>query len=236
MNLRLFLFLAVGFMFFTVFGTLSHEFGHFAVARFLGYPAKISYGNTYNSDANLRAQHDSIMKKYEKEYKADLAYPGKEQFELEVTKFKANHIFIILGGPVQTLLTSIIAFIFILINIDVFRNQNNLSFGKWLLVFFALFSLRQPANLFTGIIGYLITGKFSNANDEAKIDFLIALPPFTSSITTSILGLSIFAFIFFKVIPKPVRITFAAAGLVGGVFGFYLWFYVLGPVLLPVNY
>jgi len=235
MNLKLFLFLAVGFMFFTVLGTLSHEFGHFAVARFLGYPAKISYGSTYNSDANIRSQYDTIMKKYEKEYKADLAYPSKEQFELEVSKYKANHIFIILGGPVQTLLTSIIAFIFILINIEVFRNQNNLSFGKWLLVFFALFSLRQPANLFTGIIGYLITGKFSNANDEAKIDFLLALPPFTSSFITCLLSLSIFAFIFFKVIPKPTRIAFTAAGLAGGVVGFYLWFYVLGPAILPIN-
>jgi hypothetical protein len=235
MNLRLFLFLVVGFVFFTVFGTLSHEFGHFAVARFLGHPAKISYGSTYNSDANLRAQYDTIMKKYEKEYKADLAYPGKERFELEVSKFKANHIFIILGGPVQTLLTSIIAFILILINIELFRNQNNLSFSKWLLVFFALFSLRQPANLFTGIIGYLITGKFSNANDEAKIDFLLALPPFTSSVLTSLLGLSIFAFIFLRVIPKPIRITFAAAGLVGGVLGFYWWFYVFGSILLPIK-
>ncbi|MFA9213750.1 MAG: hypothetical protein ACEQSR_07875 [Candidatus Methylacidiphilales bacterium] len=235
MNLKLFHFLAVGFMFFTVVGTLSHEFGHFAVARFLGYSAKISYGSTYNSDANIRAQHDTIMKKYEREYKADLSYPGKEQFELEVSKFKANHIFIILGGPVQTLLTSIIAFIFILINIDVFKGQKDLSFSKWLLVFLALFSLRQPANFFTGIIGYFITGRFSNANDEAKIDFLLALPPFTSSIITNLLSLSIFAFIFFKVIPKPVRITFAAAGLVGGVLGFYLWFYVMGPVVMPVN-
>lgn len=69
MNLRLFLFLAVGFMFFTVFGTLSHEFGHFAVARFLGYPAKISYGSTYNSDANLRAQFDTIMKNMKRNIK-----------------------------------------------------------------------------------------------------------------------------------------------------------------------
>jgi hypothetical protein len=110
-----------------------------------------------------------------------------------------------------------------------------LSFSKWLLVFFALFSLRQPANLFTGIIGYLITGKFSNANDEAKIDFLLALPPFTSSVLTSLLGLSIFAFIFLRVIPKPIRITFAAAGLVGGVLGFYWWFYVFGSILLPIK-
>jgi hypothetical protein len=236
MNPRLFLFLAVGFMFFTVFGTLSHEFGHFAVARFLGYPAKISYGSTYNSDANLRAQHDTIMKKYEKEYKADLAFPGKEKFEQDVAIFKSNDLYIRIGGPIQTILTSLIAIILILINLDSFKNYNSLNFGKWLLVFFALFSLRQPANLFIGIIGYLFSGKFSNANDEARIDFHLALPPFTSSIITSILSLSIFAYIFFKVIPKPVRITFAFAGLVGGVLGFYLWFYALGPILLPVNY
>lgn len=45
-NLRLFIFLVIGFISATVIGTLSHEFGHYAVAEYLGYDASINYGST----------------------------------------------------------------------------------------------------------------------------------------------------------------------------------------------
>ncbi|MFZ4798309.1 MAG: hypothetical protein ACOYMA_12505 [Bacteroidia bacterium] len=232
-NLTLFIYLCIGFMFFTVIGTLSHEFGHYLVAKSFGYPAKINYRSTYNSEGKLRILYDTIIKNYKKEYEADLAYPGKENFDFEVAKYKTNHIFIILGGPIQTLLTSIIALIFVLINLDSFSNKNKLSFGKWIIVFLALFSLRQPANFFTIILGYLNHGRLSNSDDEAKIDFHFGLPLLTTSIITSILGVSVLAFIYFKIIPKQSRTAFMVAGLCGGVIGFSLWFYGLGKIVLP---
>jgi hypothetical protein len=232
-HLKLFIYLCIGFMFFTVIGTLSHEFGHYLVAKSYGYPAKINYESTYNTDGNLRILYDSIIKNYRKEYEADLAYPGKENFDLEVAKFKTNHKFIVIGGPAQTLLTSILAIIFILIKRASFRNKNSVSFGKWVVIFFALFSLRQPANFFMSVVGFLKHGRFSTASDEAKIDLDFGIPLLTTSIITSILGVCVLAFIYFKIIPKQSRITFIVAGLCGGVIGFYIWFYGIGKIVLP---
>lgn len=48
---KLFAFLALGFVAATIIGTLSHEFGHFAVAEALGYDSSIHYGYTsYDGD------------------------------------------------------------------------------------------------------------------------------------------------------------------------------------------
>lgn len=47
---KLFFYLIVGFIITTIIGTVSHEFGHFAVAEYLGYDAKISYAYTNYTD------------------------------------------------------------------------------------------------------------------------------------------------------------------------------------------
>jgi hypothetical protein len=45
-DLRLFVLLALGFIAFTVIGTVSHECGHYLAARCLGYKASLHYGST----------------------------------------------------------------------------------------------------------------------------------------------------------------------------------------------
>lgn len=42
---RLFFYLIAGFIIFTVIGTLTHELGHYIVAKYLGYEARINYAS-----------------------------------------------------------------------------------------------------------------------------------------------------------------------------------------------
>ena len=42
-KLRLFVMLAIGFIAFIVIGTVSHECGHYIIAKCLGYEARINY-------------------------------------------------------------------------------------------------------------------------------------------------------------------------------------------------
>lgn len=46
LDMRLFIWLFLSFIFATVVGTLTHELGHYVVAEFLGYDAEIHYGAT----------------------------------------------------------------------------------------------------------------------------------------------------------------------------------------------
>lgn len=49
---KLFLNLSLTFILFTIVGTLSHEFGHYAVAKILGYDAHINYAFTRWTSGN----------------------------------------------------------------------------------------------------------------------------------------------------------------------------------------
>jgi hypothetical protein len=46
-NIKLGSYLIIGFVLFTVIGTVSHELGHYSAAKLLGYEARINYGSTF---------------------------------------------------------------------------------------------------------------------------------------------------------------------------------------------
>jgi hypothetical protein len=58
-NARLFLFLLAGFFIAVIVGTVSHEAGHYAVARLLGYQAKIGYA--YTEWGHVRTEKDFML-------------------------------------------------------------------------------------------------------------------------------------------------------------------------------
>ncbi|WP_312075913.1 hypothetical protein [Chryseobacterium sp.] len=59
-DFKLFLILAFTFIIMTVVGTLTHEMGHYAVAKYFGYNARIDYQSTrFDRDDTL-----SYLKKH----------------------------------------------------------------------------------------------------------------------------------------------------------------------------
>jgi len=68
---------------------------------------------------------------------------------------------------------------------------------------------------------------------KKKINHLLQLPSGTISISLGIIGLLISLYVFYKIIPQKIRLTFFTSGIVGGLSGYVLWFYYLGPVVLP---
>lgn len=58
---KLVLYLSLTFILFTIIGTLSHEFGHYTVAKILGYDAQINYAFTqWTSKNNQYNQSDNF--------------------------------------------------------------------------------------------------------------------------------------------------------------------------------
>jgi hypothetical protein len=200
---KLFTYLAIGFIVATVIGTLSHEFGHFIVAEFFGYDAHIAYDYTWWTNPSSSPKN-----------------------------YSSDNFWITLGGPFETMMTGTIGFAMILLFRKTFQTALSLSFLQWVIIFIALFWLRQSANLVVEI-GYRFKGHLSIQGDEIKLARYLQIPDWSISLLTAVIGVVILAIIIFKFIPNQQRLTFILSGLVGGILGYVLWLHVFGHLLMP---
>jgi len=201
---RLLLYLIIAFMFATIIGTLSHEYGHFFAAKLIGLDAKVHYAYvSYNCSDNFR----------------------------EFTAF--DGLLLTMGGPLQTILTGIIGLCLLFANKRKILKMNKLDVKSWVYVFLSLFWLRQVANFAVWSIRSLISGKFSRGSDEIGLAMYFQLPEWSIIAATALLGLMVAVFVIFKFIPINQRFTFILSGLIGGVSGYYLWLESIGKLIMP---
>ena len=224
-----FVLLFIGFIVLTIVGTLSHEFGHYTVARILGYKTKINFGSVKWMNEQDLTFIRSSWKKYHSEIKANEKFPGKSKLD----DINSDGFWITLGGPLQTIITGTFGLIFLIIYKIKFIKVDNLSKVGWLLVFLTLFWLRQTANLFVELGNSIITGKTSTRSDEARLDLHLNFPLLTIEILTGFIGILILIYVTFNIIPNRQRLTFLLAGILGGISGYILWLKTLGPFIMP---
>ena len=206
-NKKLFLYLTLTFIVATVVGTLSHEFGHYIVAKSLGYDADIHYAFTTWDRDDSDALTDS----------AD-----------------SNNIFyILIGGPIQTMLTGSIGLILLYVCRQSFQDAKQLSLKQWTIVFMSLFWLRQTANFVVWISKFLLTGNFSTRSDEVVLAKYLHIPSWTITSATAVIGVGVLVLILTKFMPREQRRLFILAGLVGGITGYILWLNLLGEMIMP---
>ena len=79
----------------------------------------------------------------------------------------------------------------------------------------------------------LFTNKKSFHSDEVKIAEYFGWHFTSVTITTALTALIIGLPVTFKFVPSAQRKTFIAAGFAGGIAGYILWLYILGPIILP---
>lgn len=232
-DIKLFLFLSLAFILSTIVGTVSHEFGHYTVAKYLGYSSSVSYGYTNWDDNRTRPFIDSTYSKYNDQIVSNADFPRKKEFQVIQQKQMKDDFWITLGGPIQTMLTGTIGLILLLFQRKKIFDTNRINFYQWFCIFLCLFWLRQFANLVTWTIGYFINGKFSLNGDEIGLALSLKLPKETLALSTAIIGLAVLIFVIFRIIPINKRITFISAGLLGGIFGYAFWLFWVGPILMP---
>lgn len=225
--------MSLAFILSTIVGTVSHEYGHHTVAKYLGYSSKVSYGYTNWHNHETRPFIDSTYSKYSKEIESNVDFPRKKEFDLIQEKEMRDGFWITLGGPTQTMLTGTIGFFLLLNQRRKILETKSIKPFQWLYIFLSLFWLRQFANLVTWIIAYFITGQFSLNGDEVGLALSLKLPKATLAVSTGIIGLAVLIFVIFRIIPIDKRITFISAGLFGGIFGFLIWLFWVGPILMP---
>jgi hypothetical protein len=198
-HLRLFIFLSAAFFIAVIVGTVSHEAGHYIVARLLGYKATIGYAYT--------------------------EWYGSPTYK--------DELLLLLGGPFETFLVGAVGLSILYFTRQSYHYVQKLSTGQWTVVLLSLFWLRQPVNLATWIIGFFLNGKFSHQGDEIKLARLLLLPDWAILVVSAIISLVAFYWIMKKFIPGNARFTFLLSGFIGGIAGYTVWLFILGPVLMP---
>lgn len=235
----------LSFILFTIVGTLSHELGHAVVAEYLGYDAEVSYGSTsYNPKGFLTDEDVKQIKKLTKDYleidynewPEDLKYKVERLDEKIVTKYpynKSHDLWIAIGGPAQTILTSIIGLVILYLR----RERLKISFKiiDWLAVFLSLFILRLVFNFITALYSTLMYSTSNFDGDEFNISRLMGYNEWLVPSMAMIFGLIIVLIVVFRFIPLKYRFTFIVSGLIGGILGYIIWFGFLGAALFNSN-
>jgi hypothetical protein len=230
----LFVLLTIGFFLFTIIGTVSHESGHYLAARCFGYQAKIHYGSTsveWYSPQELEFLK-SVFQKYPTQIKLDQPFPERERYLKIRNSYQKTGYWITAGGPVQTMVTGTIGLIFLVLLRKKYFSSERLSFGLWFVIFITLFWLRQTANLFLVLPMSIYRGKFSGYGDEFGLARHWHIPSWSIVTVTAVIGIVILAVVIFKFVPIKQRLTFIAAGIVGGVTGFIFWLVLFGKMIM----
>ncbi len=232
-KMKLFLSLVATFIAFTIIGTLTHELGHYSAAKYLGLKPNLHYQSVTLELSDNDIELDKIYGLYQEDINAKRDFPAKKRFE-QIMEIETNNDFIHrAAGPVQTMLTGTMAFIFILIYRKQFFATQQLAIWQWLLVFFSLFWLREVFNTVMALTSLVFKNEKEFYGDEFILSEYLSLPHFGLPIITAIIGVIICCVVVFKFVPSTQRKIFIAAGFVGGIVGYVLWMYILGPWLLP---
>lgn len=232
-SLKQFLYFSGAFILFTIIGTVSHELGHIAVAKYRGYQTTLHHASMNYDTRALVEQVNQIYFENEEAIKNGGDFEGKEAYEQKIRDFERDQLLITFGGPIQTMLTGLIGLAMLFYR----RRQiqvNGLLLLDWLAVFLSLFWLREVFNLVMSVGDALISGNdFYFGGDERNISEMLDLPLGTIPILFAAIGSIVAIVVVFRIIPLKSRLTFISGGLVGGIIGFVLWIYMLGPAVLP---
>lgn len=206
-NKKTFVLLFIGFIVFTVAGTVLHELGHFFMGRLLGYKGQhISY-----AFASMG-------------YKPGTS-PGTDAWD-------HDHLLFLTGGPLQTMATGTIGFLLLCLFCNNSVQQQKLGMGQWCIAFLTLFWLRELFNFIIAIAS-LLRGKPNYDGDEFRIASYLHWNGWWLSGSLALVSCAILAFVVFTVIPPKQRLIFLSAGLSGGIAGALLWLVILGPKIMP---
>ena len=229
-NIKKIVYLSLGFILFTVIGTLSHESGHYAAARYFGYDAVINYGHCRSTDTKNEAYIDSLENTYPELVHSGKFFPGKIKYDSIIEKWRRERRIISAAGPFQTMLTGTIAFLILL---WLKRRSPEPGFKQWIFIFFSLFWLRQVFNMGSVLAGYFKEGVISTRGDETTLAASLDLPLLSILLPTALIGTAVSSYIVFVIIPEKDRKVFIVSAILGGGLGFYLWLILLGPKIMP---
>lgn len=205
--MKRFVLLTLTFIACTVIGTLTHEAGHYLVAKGFGLSSSVHYAYVPFSPEI-----------------EDIVDPSQRAW---------TRLAIRIGGPLQTILTGCLGLVLLRRSTTKRPIDDMPSIEQWVYIFLSLFWLRQMASFVVVAVQFFMLDHVSVSGDEAQIALSLGLPTQLINVLSGCIGAVVLWFILFRVLPSSIRLQFMAAGLVGGGLGYYLWLERIGPILLP---
>lgn len=225
----------LGFVLFTIIGTLTHELGHIAFAKAQGYETSLHYGYMTYKNGTLEEERKALYTRNQNAIDNDLPFPDKERWEAHLKESRKKGSWIIFGGPFQTVLFGTIGFLVL------YRRRRRIlkvgmTFSDWLFVFLSLFWLREWYNPMFSMVRAVLKGNlypFGGSSDELDLARSLGWWEGSISLPLAMIAIVIAIYVIFRIIPKTFRFTFILSGLIGGVFGFFFWLEWVGPIVMP---
>jgi len=236
---KLFIQLFIGFIIATIIGTMTVFSGAFIIAKSLGLEFKIHY-NGFSTGPGCVALHanldyiDSIQKMFPDEIKNYIDFPEKQRYldELKIRKTRMrNHFLVATGTFAFPLLIGMAGMIFLFKYKNKYTNHASLNFKKWILIFLSLFWLRAAIDVWAKLFK-LIFKRFKYYSLDSSISYYLNMGKEGFPIIECLVVTTILFFVVFRFIPKQERFTFLLSGLIGGITGVYLWFFLIGKYIL----
>lgn len=220
-DFKLFSSITIGFVFFTIIGTLSHELGHCAAAKYLGMTdIQIHYGSMDYDNPNDSYQ-EKMYALHEEEIKHNKDFSEKEAYEKLRSDIERNDFIITASGPIQSMITGTIGLLLLIFYGERFKTNQKIKFMGWILVFLSLFGLRQSANFMTRFIKFMFNGKWGHS-DEIRLAHYLHIPPYSISLITGVMGFLVLVGVSIFYIPRNDLKIFISGGLVGGISGYLI--------------
>ncbi|MBT8244846.1 MAG: hypothetical protein HKP48_00545 [Winogradskyella sp.] len=226
------------FVVFTIIGTQLHELGHIAVAKYYGYETALYHDSMTYYHKRIMQDEDYIKLKELYKKNKNLEYEEFSQNvkdEVEVLnknldkkyskQVNNSGLYVTIGGPAQTILTSIIGFIILL-----YRRRKRYDFKllDWIAVFLALFILREVFNFCNAVFSFLFFNQINFSGDEFGISSTLGFNQWLLPSVMLITGLILSLYVIFRLIPIKYRFSFIISGFIGGLLGYFIWFGFLG--------
>lgn len=225
---------------------VTHEAGHYAMARAMGYSrARIHSTHTDTGVNVVLAEYKAILARNSEAVRQDAPFPERErlmELNAQVTHMgdalRANHYdlgkgaaWIYCGGPLMTIIIASMGVALLRRQKGQMKDATGLNGVQWLLVLAAAMWVKPIYDLVGSFAAQLIKGDAYLPTDEYKMCAVLGIYPWTANIVEAIAGI-IFLRMLFGIVPQTDRRLLVIAGLSGGIAGFVLWHFV-GLVLLP---
>jgi hypothetical protein len=230
---RLFAMLALSFVIATIISTVSHEAGHCAVAKALGYDVTLHYASMNHSSYLKEHDLENYYNKHINKMISKEPSPERTRFTQLYATGKKESILIILGGPLQTYITGSIAMLWLWYHRKKMFLKGYLTTKDWFVVIIAFFWSRAVITELICIYYYFVERRLLKGGDEAKISHYLGLPVNSLNTIMGIIGALFLLWVTFCIVPKQQRFTFILAGIAGSALGAAIWFLWIGPLILP---